>query len=139
MRRTYSGVVESPRVEIVRTGLERFNAREYEQAADDLSPDMVWDTTGVVPDGEAHRGRETVVAYWRDVGERWGEIRIEPDEWIEAEDCVVMLGRLVGRGSGSGAPVEGPWNQVWRFDGDVPVSCENFGDRDAALRAAKAG
>jgi ketosteroid isomerase-like protein len=83
-----------------------------------------------------YKGREAVRAYWQDIAERWEEIRIEADRWLEGDDCVLMLGRLVGTGAGGGVPVEGPWHQLWRFRGDVPVRCDNYSDEAAALRDA---
>jgi ketosteroid isomerase-like protein len=98
--------------------------------------EIEWDTTGLLPDGRVHRGRAEIRAYWEDVAERWEDLRIADDRWLEGEDCVVMLGRLISRGARSGAPVEAPWHQVWRFRGDVPIRCDNYSDAEAALRAA---
>jgi ketosteroid isomerase-like protein len=113
-----------------------FNEREYARSAATLHQDVEWDTSGLLPDGRVYKGRNELLAYWRDVGERWEELRVEPEEWIETDDALLMFGRLVGRGSGSGVPVEGPWHQVWRFEGDWAIRCENFSDRGAALAAA---
>jgi ketosteroid isomerase-like protein len=123
------------KIPIAQAGLAAFNDGDYERAAGLLHPDIEWDTASLLPDGGINRGRDELLAYWRDVGERWDELRIEPEEWIEGDGAVVMLGRLEGRGAGSGVPVEGPWHQVWRFEGELPIRCENFSDRGAALRA----
>lgn len=81
-------------------------------------------------------GPAEIHAYWRDVFQRWDEVRIEVDELLTTEDRVVMLGRLLGKGAGSGVPIESPWHQVWTFHGEKAARCENFGDRAEALRAA---
>ncbi len=120
----------------VKAGLEAFNADDFDRALETLSGDFTWDTTRAVPDGQVYVGREAIKRYWLDIGDRWTSLTIEADEWIESGDQVLMLGRLVGVGSGSGVPVVGPWCQVWSFEGDALVRCDNFSDPDAALAAA---
>jgi ketosteroid isomerase-like protein len=120
----------------VKAGLEAFNADDFDRALDTFYEDFTWDTTQAVPDGQVYVGREAIKRYWLDIGDRWTSLTIEADEWIESGDQVVMLGRLVGVGSGSGVPVVGPWCQVWSFEGDALVRCDNFSDPDAALAAA---
>ena len=128
----------SDRIELVRRGTELFNRRDFERSLRLLAADseFEWDTTTVVPDGRVYRGVSEVEAYWSDVFSRWHEFRIEPEEFHEGGDAVVMLGSLHGRGAGSGVPIVSTWHQVWRFRGETPVRCENYGDRDEALRAA---
>jgi hypothetical protein len=77
-----------------------------------------------------------VLAYWREIGERWDDFRIEADRWIEGDGVVLLLGRLIARGVGSGVPVETTWDQVWTIEGTVPIRCENYIERDRAWRAA---
>ena len=121
---------------IIKRGLELFNRREYETSVATLPPQIEWDSTGAVPDGDLYRGRDAVVELWREIGGRWDDFRIEAERWVEGDEVVLMLGRLVGRGAGSGVPVEGPWNQVWRVEDGLPVRCENYTDPERAWRAA---
>jgi ketosteroid isomerase-like protein len=123
-------------LERIRRGLELFNRAEYEAGIVELSEEIEWDTSGAVPDGGVYRGREQVLGLWREVGRRWDGFRIVPERWIEGDRVVLMLGTLVGRGAGSGVPVEGTWDQVWRVEGELPVRCENYTDRERAWRAA---
>jgi ketosteroid isomerase-like protein len=128
--------VASDQLRVVQEGLAAFNRREFDEAMGMFSPELEWDTTRLLPDGRVYSGREAVRAYWADVVERWDELRIEAERWLEGDDRVLMLGRLVGRGAGGGVPVEGPWHQLWWFRGGVPVRCDNYGDAAAALRDA---
>jgi ketosteroid isomerase-like protein len=127
-------------VSVVREGLDRFNRGDLEGALEQFSPDVEWDTTGAVPDGQTYRGREEVLAYWRSIAERWNDFRIEADEWIAADDVtVLMLGRLRGVGTESGVPIEHSWDQVWRLRGNEVVVCENYTQRERAMAAAGVG
>ena len=125
-------------VELIQEGLAAFNGGDFERSLETLGSDMEWDTTRAVPDGRIYSGHDEILGYWQDIADRWDSLRIEADEWMEAGDRVVMLGRLVGVGSESGVPVVGPWCQVWHFEGgETPVRCDNFTDPDAALAAAE--
>ena len=123
----------------MRQGVALFNRGDADAALDLLDDELEWDTTALLPDGTVYRGRAEIKAYWTDVWDRWDELQVVPDEWLESVDCVVMLGRLQGRGAGSGVPIESLWHQVWRFENDRLVRCENYSDRDEALQAAGAG
>ena len=47
-------------------------------------------------------GREQVLAFWKALGERWEDLRIERERWIAHDHVVLMLGRLIARGVASG-------------------------------------
>ena len=77
-----------------------------------------------------------MLRWWRGIPDRWDDFRIEPERWIEGDGVVLMLGRLIARGIGSGVPVADTWDQVWTVRDDLPIRCENFTDRARAWRAA---
>jgi ketosteroid isomerase-like protein len=128
--------VDSPATAVILRGLELFNRGEFDASLATLPPEIEWDNTAAVPDGDTYRGREEVLSYWREIGGRWDDFRIVPERTVEGAACVLLLGRLIGRGVNSGVPVETTWDQVWRVEGDVPVRCENYTDRERAWRAA---
>jgi hypothetical protein len=43
-----------------------------------------------------------------DRDEVWKEFRLEPDEFVDGGDRVVVIGRWVGKGKGSGIEVQQP-------------------------------
>jgi ketosteroid isomerase-like protein len=131
--------MSSANLDLVKAGLAAFNDGDYERSLDALGGELTWDTTQAVPDGRKYTGRLEIERYWQDIADRWASLTIEADEWIEAGDKILMLGRLVGTGSGSGVPVVGPWHQVWSFEGDTLRMCENFTDPDTARAAAGLG
>ena len=128
--------MESEQLTVIRRGLELFNLGEYEAAIETLPPEIECDSSEAVLDGALYRGRDEVLAYWKEIGERWDDFRIETERWIEGDGVVLLLGRLIARGADSGVPVEATWDQVWRVKGDVPVRCEYYSDRERAWGAA---
>jgi hypothetical protein len=77
-----------------------------------------------------------VLRLWREIPNRWDDFRIEPERWIESDGAVLMLGRLIARGVGSGVPVADTWDQVWTVKDGLPIRCENHTNRARAWRAA---
>lgn len=81
-------------------------------------------------------GREQAVeafhSYWRS----WDDYEIDPVEFIDAGQSVVVIVRERGVGKGSGVPVERDHFQVWTFRRRKLVRWEAFATREAALEAA---
>jgi len=72
-----------------------------------------------------------------DRDEVWEEFRIEPDEFVDGGDRVVVIGRRVGKGKGSGIEVQQPVTHVFTLhDGRVVRVELGYTGRDDALEAA---
>jgi ketosteroid isomerase-like protein len=68
--------------------------------------------------------------------EVWGEFRMEPDEFVDARDRVVVIGRWVGTGRGSGVEVNQPIADVFTPRGGRVVRCEiGYSESAGALEA----
>jgi ketosteroid isomerase-like protein len=129
------GMELSP-LERIQRGLGLFNEGAYDSSIELLPQAIEWDTSAAVPDGAVYRGREELLGWWRELPSRWDAFRIEAERWIESDHVVLMVGRLEARGIGSGVPVVGNWDQVWRIVDGEPVRCENYTDRARAFAAA---
>ena len=84
-------------------------------------------------------GREAVIEASRHYWGTWEDYRVEAEELIEAGSTVVVLGREIGRGKGSGVPIERQLAQVWVLHRGKIIRWEIYGDRASALRAAGLG
>jgi ketosteroid isomerase-like protein len=127
----------APEIAVVQEGLRLFNEGELERSAETFDPEIVWDTTRVLPDGSRYEGREAVLGFWRGVQERWDDFRVEGESWENpAPGVVVMFGTLRATGAESGVPVETSWNQVWQLRDGRPVLCLSFADPEMAAKAA---
>jgi ketosteroid isomerase-like protein len=66
----------------------------------------------------------------------WEKFRIEAEEFIDAGDRVVVVGRLVAKGRGSGVEAESPTAQVFTVREGRVVRWEfGYADRADALKA----
>ena len=58
------------------------------------------------PDQGAYRGRTGVERWLRDWGDAWAEWSFEPEEFIDADDAVIVVIRMQAKGMGSGVELD---------------------------------
>jgi len=95
-------------VEIVRSVLAAISAGDRDKALAFADPEIVVDMTRNVFNPATYVGTSGLQRMIAAMDETWEEIHTEPYEYIDAGDRVVVIGRLVGRGKGSGVEVERP-------------------------------
>ena len=104
----------------------------------ELSHDIEWTMPDTVPWGGTHHGHLGVAAMREIHQEHVDGIWADPDEMIEVDDTVVVLGRTRGRGRASGDEFEVPFAHVWRMTEGVPSSLRGYFDA-APIAAALGG
>src|SRR4051794_10503195 len=94
--------VSKDNVELVRAGIEAFNSFFKEggdptpQFRDFLDPEIEIDFSRRLLDAETYRGYEGVVRFGEQLREPWDDFRIEPSEFLQAGQKVVVFSRVVG-------------------------------------------
>jgi ketosteroid isomerase-like protein len=100
---------------------------------------VVWEENLQVFPGmdRIYRGHEGFLKWDRDAfSEVWESIAVEPLEFIDAGDHVVVLTRLFGRGVGSGVNVDMATYNVLTFRDGKVARRRLYADRADALEAA---
>lgn len=96
--------------------------------AKDVTHDFVLTLPETVPWGGKRHGRdgvESFAAIFRDhVDGQWAEA----DEFIDAGDVIVVLGRLRGRAKASGDRFEEHFAHIWTLADGVPSRCHSYFD-----------
>src|SRR5208337_1022191 len=123
-------------MEVVKQSIEAFNRRDFDALDHRSTPDLEWITRMAEIEGEIIRGREGVEKYAESLDAAWEEFLALPDEYRDLGDRVLMLGRIEGRGRGSGAPVRSPYAVIYDFRGGKISRLRSFLDHGEALRAA---
>jgi ketosteroid isomerase-like protein len=103
-----------------------------------VTPDFEWypAIATALDGGGGYRGREGIEKFAADTRENWEELQALPEEFRDLGDRVLVLGRLSGRGKGSGAPVDTPYAGILDFRGERIWRSRMYLDRDEGLRAA---
>jgi ketosteroid isomerase-like protein len=88
------------------------------------------------PDQGVYRGIAGVERWLQDWNDAWAEWSIAPEEFIDADDCVVAVVRMHAKGSGSGLELDRQDAVVYRFRGDKIVRGDYYNSKAQALEAA---
>jgi ketosteroid isomerase-like protein len=127
----------SPRnVDVAILAIDAFNGRDVGAFAALTTPDFEWSPSMVAVEGETFRGPAGIEKYFRSLESSWGQFQIHRDRFRGAGDLMVMLGRLEGRGVGSGVPVDAALGMVFDFRDGLISRIRGFLDHAEALRAA---
>jgi ketosteroid isomerase-like protein len=124
-------------VDKARAFIEAYNRRDFDAAIESFDPEIDW----VLPDRQSSdscRGPDEIRRFWEGIDETMDELRLEPQEFVDAGDRVATRLRHYGRGKLSGAEIdEEMYHQVATFvDGRI-VRMEYFGEWSEALEAAR--
>jgi ketosteroid isomerase-like protein len=93
---------------------------------------------GRVDTPSVFHGRGEWLDYYGQAADVFDDYVREIDEWVEAGDWVIAVGRWVGRGRSSGVPVEGRAINAARWrDGKIVEYLFGFTSKDAALEAVR--
>jgi uncharacterized protein len=122
-------------IDTARDFIAAYNRRDYDAAVEHFDPEIEW----VLParqSSDSGRGPDEVKRFWNDIDETFEELRLEPQEFVDAGDRVATRLRHYGR-SRSGAEIDVEmYHQVATFRAGKMVRIEYFGEWTEALEAA---
>jgi ketosteroid isomerase-like protein len=121
-------------VEALRRGIAAFNRGEFEVFVETADPEIRV-TTELIGTPK-YRGREGVRQMLRDMAAAWESWKMEPVEFVERGDKVLMGIHATARGRTSGASVEARHFYVVDFRHGKAVRLQGFSERSEALEAA---
>jgi ketosteroid isomerase-like protein len=126
------------KVDLVKRFLEAYNRSGVAGIfAELLTPDFEWwPAVAGAYEGGCYQGREGVERFAAAISEVWEELQVIAEEFRDLGDCVLVLGRQVGRGRGSGAQVDAPLAAIFDFRGDRIWRLRGYVDRAEGLRTA---
>ena len=123
-------------VDKARDFIEAYNRRDFDAAIASFDPQIEW----VLPERQGYdsgRGPGDIIRFWEGIDETFDELRLLPQEYVDAGEKVATRLRHYGRGKRSGAVIdEEMYHQVVTFRAGVMVRIEYFGEWSEALRAA---
>jgi ketosteroid isomerase-like protein len=128
-------------VEIVRRVYRGLEQGDFWSHADSFAPDvrsariMGPDSEGAGLSGEWH-GRDGLVENLRQWLDAWDDLRVHPEEFIEAGDKVIAFTRQTGTAKASGIPLDREFADVWELQGGTVVELRFYWRREDALEAA---
>jgi uncharacterized protein len=112
-------IMSQENVDTIRRAYEAFGRQDMDALFGAFAPDITWQTPDSVPWGGTFKGHEELGGFFQGVGEALGELHVEPDEYIDGGDTVVVKGHHRGTApNGNSYDVE--WVMLWTLeDGKV--------------------
>jgi ketosteroid isomerase-like protein len=123
-------------VEIARRWMELNNLRDVAGVLRLMAPDIECYPAEDQPDSSSFVGREAFAEYvqqWLDV---FDEYEIEPSEFIDAGEYVVVVGRIRGRAQGRRIEVSDDETWLLRFRDGKAIEYRECRTKQKALEAA---
>jgi ketosteroid isomerase-like protein len=123
-------------VDKTRDFIADYNRHDFDAAVRAFDPEIEW-VLPALQRSDSCRGLEEVLRFWEGLDDTFEELRLEPQEFVDAGDCVAVRLRFYGRGKGSGAELDTEmYHQVTTFRDGTMVRIEYFTDWEHALEAA---
>jgi uncharacterized protein len=119
-------------VDTARSAYEAFGNGDLATLQESFAEDAVWVTSDELPLGGVVEGRDQIMGNFAQIPNYWTSFSVEPREFIDAGDYVVVLGtQRAGNDNGS---FEAPFVHVLKYEDGKAVRGEFFTD---SAKAAK--
>jgi ketosteroid isomerase-like protein len=99
--------VSQDNVELVRRYYADWNRGDTDSVIAAFATDVEWHGHPRLPEPGPYKGRKEVERWMAQFREAWEQLSAHPVELIDADDSVVALIHMTGRGRGSGVEVQG--------------------------------
>ncbi len=113
-------------VETVRTAYEAFICGDLAGVAEHFAEDVEWESPDSLPIGGLVSGRDAVIENFSQIPSYWSSFSVEPQEYIDAGEHVVVTG--MQRATGSGGSFEARYLHLFKLRGGKVVRGEFIGD-----------
>jgi len=104
----------------LKDGYQAFANGDIEAATEIFADDIRWEgpNTDRIPGSGTYTGPQEIVQNaWAPIPQTWDDFSVTPDEFIEQDDTVIVLGHNEAKAKSTGKQVSVPFVHVWRFDG----------------------
>lgn len=121
-------------VALVRSAYRAFSEWDAETLRSLATADFVLDASSAT-DGQRHQGPEAFEEVFQAIREHWADFRLDPLEFYEAGERVLVLGTLVARAHDR-KPFASVSGQVWTLRDGKVAAMQAFLSSEEAIRAA---
>jgi uncharacterized protein len=117
-------------VDIVRRSYDAFERGDMDAVMADMHPEIEWHQAQGLPHGGLYRGLDEVRRNIFDPldEEWWNEFTAVPDEFLDAGDEVVVVGRYRGTAKETGKQLDVPFVHIWSMSGDQAIRFRQYLD-----------
>ncbi|HEX8061901.1 MAG TPA: nuclear transport factor 2 family protein [Allosphingosinicella sp.] len=124
-------------VDLVRAIYDAFAGGDIPRVVALMSADMVWNEADNFPyaDGNPYCGPEAILGgVFARLGSEWDGFAALPEEFLDAGETIVVLGRYRGRCKATGSALDAQLAHVWRVENGKAVRFQQYTDTLQAAR-----
>jgi ketosteroid isomerase-like protein len=123
-------------IETLRIGYEAVSQGDWDAPTRFAHPEFELRTADRAPNPGTYRGPEEVRRFFEDLFEPFEKVVVEPEEFFEGADQIVVFVLTRFRPTGSSAVIENRIGHLWTMREGKAVRLEIFPRREDALEAA---
>ena len=128
-------------VDLIRAIYAAFATGDVPSVLSRMSPDIVWAEAENFPyaDDSPYRGPDAVLSgVFARLGGEWDGFAASPEEYLDAGDTVVVLGRYRGTYKATEAAMDAQFAHVWRVADGKAAAFQQYTDTLQAARVTGA-
>jgi ketosteroid isomerase-like protein len=131
-------VISPDDIELVRKGYDSLRQGDVDFVLSLIRPDFELEvhTERLDIAETVYRGRDGFLRNIAELTEVFDDFALEPEEFLEGDEQIVVVTRAAGRGKSSGVDIEQRLFHVWTIRDGRAARLEVYSDRAAALEAA---
>ncbi|TFI57983.1 nuclear transport factor 2 family protein [Sphingomonas parva] len=117
-------------VDLVRGIYDAFGSGDVAGALSRMGDDIVWNEAENYPyaDGNPYRGPQAVLGVFGRIAGDWDGFTVMPNQFLDAGDTVVVLGRYRGTFKATGRAQNSQMIHVWRVENGKAASFQQYVD-----------
>ena len=128
----------SQKLEVIRGVYESLAKGDVPSILAVLASDIEWKEADGFPYAGTYLGREAVLeGVFMRLGTEWDSFSASPDEFLDAGDAVVVLGKYAGTYKGTGKSFVADFAHVWRVKDQTVVRFAQYVDSHLVQLALK--
>lgn len=120
-------------VATLRAAYDAFKRQDVPAVMAAFDERIEWISPDTLPFGGVYRGHAEVGQFFGQLPQHWTDLSVEPQEFIDGGDTVVVVVRL--RGGGRAGAMDSEAIHLWRLRSGKAVSFREFSDTALALSA----
>jgi uncharacterized protein len=127
----------SANLDLIRGLYEAFGRGDIADVLARMAPDIEWNEAENFPyaDGNPYRGPDAIVAgIFARLGSEWEGFAAVPEEFLDAGDTIVVLGRYRGTYKATGRALDAQLVHLWRVKDGKAAAFQQYTDTLQAAR-----
>jgi hypothetical protein len=131
----------SANLDVIRAIYDAFRDGDVPGVVSRMAPDIVWNEAENFPyaDGNPYRGPDAILGgVFARLGSEWDGFAGVPEEFLDAGDTIIVLGRYRGTFRATGRAMDAQMVHVWRVKDGKAAAFQQYVDTLQVARATGA-